>query len=181
MGARPMMGELMLTAFDYAPQGWALCNGQLMPINQYRILFEVLGTTYGGNGQTTFALPDLRGRVPISTGGGSPQGTKLGQEHHFLRLGEMPQHEHKLLASSSDATQPNPVGAVLAGGNNVYGPPPEIEEEYTELRPTTVTSYGGGQRHENRPPYVVLNWCIALYGAFPSPTPPRPPQTHGYE
>lgn len=180
MGAQPMRGELMLAAFDYPPQGWARCDGQLMPINQHRELFAILGTTYGGNGQTTFALPDLRGRVPINTGGGSPQGTKLGHEYHFLAGGELALHEHKLLASSGNATQPNPVNAVLAGGNNVYASPPETERDYTELQRTSVTSYGGGQRHENRQPYLVLNWLIALYGTFPSPAPP-PPQAHGYE
>jgi microcystin-dependent protein len=164
MPDQPFMGELMLCSFNFAPKGWALCNGQSLPINQNQALFALLGTTYGGNGQTTFALPDLRGRVPIHVGGGHPQGQSFGQEAHTLLQSEMPRHLHLLQASRLDANQPVPTNAMLAGANNAYADPDSL----TPLDPSSVANVGGSQAHENRHPFLVLNWCIALQGIFPS-------------
>jgi microcystin-dependent protein len=158
------MAELRLMSFNFPPKGWAQCNGQLMPINQNQALFSLLGTTYGGNGQTTFALPDLRGRVPIHLGNGWLQGQAAGEEFHTLTQAEMPQHVHLAHASSRDADQPNPTGALLAGANNAYANPNAL----TTLHPASVSNVGGSQPHENRHPYLVLNWCICLIGIFPS-------------
>jgi microcystin-dependent protein len=158
----PFIGQLMPVSFGFAPKGWALCNGQLMAINQNQALFALLGTEYGGNGQTTFALPDLRGRTPIHRGPGPAIGQKLGEEFHTLVQSEMPAHDHSLLASASDADQlvPN----ILAAATNLYHAPTHL----TSLRAGTLTNFGGSQPHENRQPYLVINWCIALQGIFPS-------------
>ena len=161
----PFMGEIRIMSWTWAPQGWALCNGQLLPINQNQALFSLLGTMYGGNGQTTFALPDLRGRAPIHVGPNfSVQGQRGGEETHTLIQSEMPQHMHFLSASNQNGNTPVPVNAMLAGSNNTYaafGAP-------ITLRPEVVSLVGGSQPHENRSPYLVLNWCIALQGIFPS-------------
>jgi microcystin-dependent protein len=164
MPLEPFLAELMLCSFNFAPKGWALCNGQFLPINQNLALFSLLGTTYGGNGQTTFALPDLRGRVPIHVGGGHLQGESFGQEAHTLTQSEMSQHLHLLQASRLDANQPVPTNAMLAGANNAYADP----DSPTALGPSSVANVGGSQAHENRHPFLVLNWCIALQGIFPS-------------
>ncbi len=149
-------------SFNFSPQGWALCNGQFLPINQNQALFSLLGTTYGGNGQTTFALPDLRGRAPIHMGGGFTQGQAAGQEFHTLTTSEMPEHTHQLMASSDNGTQASP--GLLAAANNQWGALSDI----TTIHPQTLSNIGGSQPHENRPPYLVLSWCIALQGIFPS-------------
>jgi microcystin-dependent protein len=156
------MGELKLTAFNFAPKGWALCNGQLLPINQNQALFALLGTMYGGNGQTTFGLPDLRGRVPMHVGAGFTQGETFGEEFHTLKLSEMPQHNHFVSASSLDGDRAD-IG-ILAGLSNGY----RGYDNLTTLHPATVTTFGGGQPHENRQPLTVLSWCVALQGVFPS-------------
>ena len=158
----PFLGQLMPVSFNFAPKGWALCDGQIMPINQNQALFSLLGTRYGGNGQTTFALPDLRGRTPIHAGAGLEQGQSLGEEYHTLVQSEMPRHDHAVMASASAANQPVPY--VLAAANNLYGAPTAL----TPLRPGTLANVGGSQAHENRQPFLVLNWCIALQGIFPS-------------
>ena len=160
----PFMGELKLMSFNFAPKGWAQCNGQLLPINQNQPLFALLGTMYGGDGRVNFALPDLRGRVPIHVGNGFTQGQAGGQEAHTLTQQEMPQHLHFLMGTSLDANTPNPSGALFAGSNNAYAPPGPL----TTLHPSDVTNAGGSQPHENRQPSLVLNWCIALQGIFPS-------------
>jgi microcystin-dependent protein len=130
----PMMGELKLTAFNFAPKGWALCNGQFLPINQNQALFALFGTMYGGNGQTTFALPDLRGRIPIHMGQGFIQGQTGGQEFHTVTQSEMPQHLHFLFATSADANTPNPSNTILAASNNAFTPPAAL----TSLDPSSV-------------------------------------------
>jgi microcystin-dependent protein len=158
------MAELMLISWNYAPRGWAFCNGQFLPINQNQALFSLLGTTYGGNGQTTFALPDLRGRVPMHFGNGFTQGEAGGQEVHTITQSEMPAHNHFVSATSSDANTPVPNNALLAGANNQYWDAVSL----TTLDPGSVTNVGGSQAHENRQPYLVLNWVIALQGIFPS-------------
>ena len=158
----PFLGELKLMSFNFPPKGWALCNGQVLPINQNQALFALLGTMYGGNGQTTFALPDLRGRIPAHVGSGFSQGTTLGEEVHTLTQGELPAHNHFVSASSEPGNQADP--KILAAASDAYGPPVSL----TTLAPGTITNVGGSQAHENRQPYLVLSWCIALQGIFPS-------------
>ncbi len=161
----PFLGELKIVAFNFAPKGWAECNGQFLPINQNQALFSILGTTYGGNGQTTFALPDLRGRTPIHAGSGFIQGQAGGQEFHTVTLQEMPTHTHVLQGSNTEGNSQTAAGNVLAqSAGRVYTDPAAL----TTLSPTTVSSVGGSQPHENRQPFTVLNVVIALQGIFPS-------------
>jgi microcystin-dependent protein len=162
----PFLGEIKIVGFDFAPKGWAQCNGQLLPINQNQALFSLLGTMYGGNGQTNFALPDFRGRVPIHQGNGGNVGTKGGQEFHTLTIAEMPAHNHFVQATSSNQTTNVPAGNLLASLNvPQYNPLTQL----TTLHPSTISNTGGSQPHENRQPYLVLLFVIALQGVFPSP------------
>jgi len=165
----PFLSEIKIMAFNYAPRGWAFCNGQLLPINQNQALFSLLGTTYGGNGQTTFGLPDLRGSVPLHSGQGFILGQRGGQPAHTVTTSEMPQHFHVMQASSTagDAPVPStPPGNVLARNvDNIYGP----VQNLVTLNPASVSNVGGNQPHENRQPFLALNFCIALQGIFPSP------------
>jgi len=158
----PFLAELKIISWNYAPKGWAFANGQFLPINQNQALFSLLGTTYGGNGQTTFALPDLRGDIPIHVGNGFILGQKGGQEAHTLTQSEMPQHVHIMSASDNNATAPIPT--LFAKTNNGYAAPNNL----TTLRPSTVTNVGGSQAHPNMQPYTTLNIIIALQGVFPS-------------
>ena len=160
----PFMGELKLFPINFAPKGWAMCNGQLLGINANQALFSLLGTTYGGNGQTTFALPDLRGRIPLNAGEGLTQGEVIGQEFHTLTQPEMPSHIHLLTASNSDGDTVLGSAALLGSFNNGY----RAVSAPTTLQQTTISTAGGSQPHENRQPFTVLNWCIALTGIFPS-------------
>ena len=162
--AEPFMGELRLMAWDRATQGWAQCNGQLLPINQNQALFSLLGTMYGGNGQTTFALPDLRGRTPIHVGPSTSQGARFGEEAHTLVQSEMPAHTHVAEASTTNGDQAVPTARVLAPALNQYHPPASL----TTLLPATITNVGGSQAHENHHPYLAMAWYIALQGIFPS-------------
>jgi microcystin-dependent protein len=152
-------------SFGFPPKGWAFCNGQILAINQNQALFALLGTTYGGNGQTTFALPDLRGRVPMHMGGFHALGERSGAETHFLAMTEMPTHIHLVNASTSTTGgSANPTNRFLAGANNVYGAGGPL----TTLEPQTVSNVGAGQPHENMQPFLTLSFCIALQGIFPS-------------
>lgn len=162
----PYLGEIRLMSFVFAPKGWALCNGQLLPINQNQALFSLLGTTYGGNGQTTFALPDLRGRVPMHVGAGHDQGEVAGAESVVITQSTMPMHTHAASASSASATVSAPAGQVLAAVADGY-----VDAgagSVTTLKPETVWTVGGSQAHENRQPFLVVSYCIALAGVFPS-------------
>lgn len=159
----PFLGELRMLSFNYAPKGWAQCNGQPLPINQNQALFSLFGTMYGGNGQTTFALPDLRGRTPIHIGSGFTQGQNGGQSAVTITLSTMPAHNHLLNATSAAAASNNPAGAFFAQAN-VYL---NTLSSLTTWHPATITSVGGSQPHENRQPYLVINWSVALQGAFP--------------
>ena len=169
--ATPFMGEIKIVAFNYPPKTWAFANGQLLPINQNQALFSLFGTMYGGNGQTTFALPDLRGRVATHVGDGLTQGQAGGEAAHTVTSSEMPAHYHSFMANSADGDTDKPFGpspapkgslgalnaGYITGSNNL-----------TSLAPTQITNVGGSQAHENRQPYLVLNFCVALSGIFPS-------------
>ncbi len=162
----PFLGEVKIISWNFAPQGWAFCNGQFLPINQNQALFSILGTTYGGNGQTTFALPDLRGRAALHRGSQNQTGTKAGQEFHTLTLSEMPAHNHIAQASNTDGNIQVPTGNILASSAaKMYIPP---STNLTTLAPSSITNVGQGQPHENRQPFLVLNFIIALIGIFPS-------------
>ena len=163
--SQPFMGEIKIISWNFPPKGWAFCNGQLLPINQNQALFSILGTTYGGDGRVNFALPDFRGRVPIYQGQGFTEGQAGGQEFHTLIMGEMPAHNHFLQANSSAANKAIPTNNFLANvSTKVYGPVANL----TTLNPSSVTNTGGSQPHENRQPFLVLNFIIALQGVFPS-------------
>jgi microcystin-dependent protein len=163
--AEPFLSELRLMSFVFPPKGWALCNGQLLPINQNQALFALLGTTFGGNGQTNFALPDLRDRTPIHVGSGHTLGESGGQQAHTLSLNETPTHTHVANGASNDASVDAPAGNLVATGANQYAPPPGT----TTLHPQTLANTGGGQAHLNMQPFLTLSFCIALQGIFPSP------------
>ncbi len=164
--AEPFLSEIRIMSFGYAPRSWALCNGQLLPINQNQALFSLLGTTYGGNGQTNFALPDLRGQVPIHVGGGNLLGQKGGEQAHTLTLPEMSQHAHLLNATSNGGTVATPSGNVYA---KTLGLTYSSATQLVAMSTETVTSVGGSQAHLNMQPFLTLSFCIALQGIFPSP------------
>lgn len=165
--AEPFLGEIRLMSFVFAPKGWALCNGQLLPINQNQALFSLLGTTFGGDGRVNFALPDYRGRVPIHVGNGHTLGERGGEQAHTLSAGELPEHIHRVRASTTaTGGSASPAGRYLGGGNNVY----RTDGSLTALSPATVSNTGGSQAHLNMQPFLTLSFCIALQGIFPSPT-----------
>lgn len=161
----PFLAEIRIMSFNFAPQGWAQCNGQTLPINQNQALFSLLGTTYGGNGQTTFQLPNLRGRIPIHMGSGHTQGEAAGSSAVTVNIQQLPQHQHPMQATNAGATLAAASGNLLASvSSNAYITPTNL----TTLQPTSVSNVGGSQPHENRQPFSVLNLCIALVGIFPS-------------
>jgi microcystin-dependent protein len=162
--AEPFLSEIRLMSFDFAPKGWALCNGQVLPINQNQALFSLLGTTFGGNGQTTFALPNLQGRVPMHMGGGHTLGQQGGEQAHTLSQSEMPDHVHVMMASSENADQLLGTGNVLASTSTRYAQPASL----TTLHPTSSLPVGGSQAHLNMQPFLTISFCIALQGIFPS-------------
>jgi microcystin-dependent protein len=164
--ADPFLGEIRIFSANYVPsQGWAQCNGQLLPINQNQALFSLLGTMYGGNGQTTFALPDLRGRVPMHIGQGLTQGQAGGEQAHTLTLNEMPTHTHQAIASTGGPTVTPPTNNFWATGT---GFTPYATSPNTAMSPASLTNTGGSQPHNNMSPYLVLTFGIALIGIFPS-------------
>ena len=163
--SEPFLAEIRMFSFNFAPRGWALCNGQLLPINQNQALFSLLGTIYGGNGQTTFALPDLRGRVPVDFGDGVSLGQSGGEENHTLLISEIPGHGHTAQASSQTANAATPTANVLAQSGQIYGPASSL----VAMRATSIAPTGGSQPHANMQPFAVLNFAIALQGIFPSP------------
>ena len=162
--AEPFLSEIRVFSFNFAPKGWALCNGQLLPINQNQALFSLLGTTYGGDGRVNFGLPNLQGSAPIHMGGGHTLGERGGEQNHTLSVAEMPTHMHPLVASSANASQAAPGAAIQAAANNAYTPPSAL----TAITPGTVTTVGGSQAHLNMQPFLTLNFSIALQGIFPS-------------
>jgi microcystin-dependent protein len=170
--ADPFVAEIRIFPFNFAPRGWAFCNGQILPISQNTALFSLLGTTYGGDGKSTFALPDLQGRAPMHPGQGPglslhDLGESSGSETVTLLQSEIPGHSHAWSASSADATSQSPVGeltAAGAGGITLYAAP---QTPPTSLSPNAITSSGGNQPHNNLQPYLTVNFCIALQGIFP--------------
>jgi microcystin-dependent protein len=164
--AEPFLSEIRIFSFGFPPKGWALCDGQLLPINQNQALFSLLGTTYGGDGRVNFGLPNLQGRVPIHTGSGHTLGERGGEQAHTLSISEIPTHTHVATASSDNGTVVVATGNVLAAANNLYTTPTNL----TALMPGTVANVGGSQAHLNMQPFLVLNFSIALQGIFPSQT-----------
>jgi microcystin-dependent protein len=170
--SQPYIAEIKMFSFDFPPRGWAQCNGQLLPIAQNQALFSLLGTTYGGNGQTTFALPDLRGRTPLHWGNGPglpsvSLGQVGGEENHTLSISETPAHIHSINGSSNAPSATSPTGAYLStfATDNVYTPGASGNGA---MNPSAVANAGASQPHNNLQPYSVVNFCIALQGIFPS-------------
>lgn len=167
--AEPFLSEIRVMSFVFAPKGWALCNGQLLPINQNQALFSLLGTTFGGDGRVNFALPDLRGRTPIHVGSGHTLGERGGEQAHTLSVAELPTHAHVLQAASADGDAFVPTGNLLAATpSRMYRQPPS--SLLVATNPGNVTNVGGSQAHLNMQPFLTLSFCIALQGIFPSPT-----------
>jgi len=164
--SEPFLSEIRIFSFNFPPKGWALCNGQLLPINQNQALFALLGTTYGGNGQTNFALPNLRGRLPIHEGSGHILGEAAGASSVTITAQTMPQHLHFAQASNSAATATVPANNLVyaQGAFEIYRAPSNLALMHTGM----ISSVGGSQPHTNQMPYLVLNFCIALQGIFPS-------------
>jgi microcystin-dependent protein len=171
--SEPFVGELRCFGFNFAPANWALCDGQLMSITDYATLFNLIGTTYGGDGQNTFALPNLQSRVPIHQGTSSngityPLGASSGTESVTLLVTEIPAHTHSILATTNTAVLKRPISgtryAASSSGNTFYATPSSM----TAIAPTTVATTGGNVPHSNIQPYVTLNWCISLFGIYPS-------------
>jgi microcystin-dependent protein len=164
--AEPFLAEIRIMSFSFAPKGWAMCNGQLLPINQNQALFSLLGTTFGGDGRVNFALPDLRARTPIHVGNGHTLGERGGEDAHTLTMSEMPAHPHPVMASSVASGGNNlPTNRFLGGAADAYAAPANL----TTLRQGTITNTGGSQAHLNDQPFLTLTFCIALQGIFPSP------------
>jgi microcystin-dependent protein len=166
--AEPFLSEIRIFSFNFPPQGWAFCNGQLLPINQNQALFSLLGTTYGGDGRVNFGLPDLQARTPIHDGSGHTLGERGGEQGHTLSISEVPTHTHTLNGTSSTGT------LIIAAGNlpgtspsQMYQPP---DSNRVAMNPASIPTVGGSQSHLNTQPFLVLNFCIALQGIFPSQT-----------
>src|SRR5262245_17887319 len=160
--AEPFLSEIRIMSFVFAPKGWALCDGQLLPINQNQALFSLLGTTFGGDGRVNFALPDLRARTPIHVGSGHTLGERGGEQAHTLSIAEIPTHIHNLNATTT-AAQNNPSNTTVLGKSNpqpAYGPPSSL----VSMAPSTVANVGGSQTHLNVQPLLTLSFCIALQG-----------------
>jgi microcystin-dependent protein len=168
--SEPFLAEIRMVGFNFAPRNWAFCDGQILPINQNQSLYSLLGTTYGGDGRTSFALPDLRSRTPIHVGTGHTLGQKSGEEAHSLSVQEMPTHTHTLQASDANATHPGPAENLLARSSLASGMVYSTTEQAQDvtLGASAITHTGNGQGHDNMQPYLALNFCIALQGLFPS-------------
>jgi microcystin-dependent protein len=164
--SEPFLSEIRLVSFNFPPKGWAECNGQFLPINQNQALFSLLGTTYGGNGQTTFQLPDLRGRCAIHMGNGHTLGERAGEVSHTVTIQELPTHLHSATVSKTTATTDVPDATVIPATAtlDLYHSPTSLGA----MEPGIVGNSGGSQPHENMQPYTVVNFIIALQGIFPS-------------
>jgi microcystin-dependent protein len=165
--SEPFLGEIKIMSFNFPPKGWALCNGQLLPIAQNQGLFSLLGTTYGGDGRINFGLPNLQGCTPNHMGNGFVLGQRGGEQAHTLTISEMPTHVHSASASSVASDTFVPTSNLLGMANNFYAP---LGNNSTPLPPATLANTGNSQAHQNMQPYLVLSFCIALQGIFPSQT-----------
>jgi len=165
--AQPYVGEIRMFAGNFAPAGWMFCEGQLLPISENETLFQLIGTTYGGDGESTFALPDLRGRIPVHRGNGVVLAETGGVESVTLTINQIAAHPHAMLASSAPGTGPNPGASVLAASvtDRVFS-----SAATTSLAPQSIGAVGGSQPHENFQPYLCVDYIISLFGIFPSPT-----------
>jgi microcystin-dependent protein len=162
--SEPYLGEIKIISWNFPPKGWAFCNGALLPINQNQALFSILGTTYGGDGRQTFALPNLQGRTPIHMGNGFTLGEVGGEATHTLNISEVPAHNHAVIGSSNPGSTPDPTNAFWAQtASGAYS-----ASLNTALGPQAIPPVGGNQPHENKSPYLVLNFIIALQGIFPT-------------
>lgn len=166
--AQPYVGEIRIFAGNFAPAGWSFCDGSLLPISENETLFQLIGTTYGGDGESTFALPDLRGRFPIHQGNNYVMAETGGVESVTLTSQQIPSHSHPMLASTSTGTQSGATGNVLASGSSIsiY----RVGTPSSALAPQTIASTGGSQPHDNMQPFVCVTYIISLFGIFPSPT-----------
>jgi microcystin-dependent protein len=166
--AEPFISEIRIMSFVFAPKGWALCNGQLLPINQNQALFSLLGTTFGGDGRVNFALPNLQGRTPIHMGSGHTLGEQGGEQAHTLSIAELPTHTHTLEGTTNNAANTPANTTVLAKSapQAAYGAPANL----AAMDPRGIANVGGSQAHLNMQPFLTLSFCIALLGIFPSPT-----------
>ena len=170
--AEPFLSEIRIMSFNFAPKGWATCDGQLLPINQNQALFSLLGTTYGGDGRVNFGLPDLRSRVPIHMGSGHTLGERGGEQAHTLSISEIPTHVHTTTVSSTQAvagTGSTPDNTKILGQSRasfLYG----SAQSLVAMAPNSLANVGGSQAHLNMQPFLTLNFCIALQGIFPSQT-----------
>lgn len=168
--AQPYVGEIRMFAGNFAPAGWMFCEGQLLPISEYETLFNLIGTTYGGDGQSTFALPDLRGRIPLHFGNGFTLAETGGVEEVTLTVSQIPAHSHPELVSQLAATTSDPTSAVLASAPLATTLPYGTDAPLTSLSPTSISSVGGSQPHNNFQPYLCVDFIISLFGIFPSQT-----------
>ena len=167
--AEPFLSEIRIMSFVFAPKGWALCNGQLMPINQNQALFSLLGTTFGGDGRVNFALPDNRGRTPIHVGGSHTLGERGGEQAHTLTISEIPTHAHVVQAANTPGAESTPSPArVFAQSTGSQAS--TTAANLSAMAPNSAGNTGGSQAHLNMQPFLTLSFCIALQGIFPSPT-----------
>lgn len=170
--AQPYVGEIRMFAGNFAPAGWSFCEGQLLPISENETLFQLIGTTYGGDGESTFALPDLRGRLPVHQGNAIDASYVIGEtggaEMVTLTVNQIPSHTHQMLATASTGTQASGAGAIPASGSGVsiYRPAPANQA----MAADAIQPVGGSQPHENMHPYLCVSYIISLFGIFPSPT-----------
>jgi len=165
--AEPFLSEVRIMSFGFPPKGWALCNGQLLPINQNQALFSLLGTTFGGDGRVNFGLPNLQGNVPIHVGGGFTLGQRGGEQAHTLSIGEIPTHTHSANAANIAPTAGNPNNTRAlsqSAGANLYG----AANNLAAMNTAVLGTVGGSQAHLNMQPFLTLSFCIALQGIFPS-------------
>jgi microcystin-dependent protein len=168
--AQPYVGEIRMFAGNFAPAGWMFCEGQLLPISETETLFQLIGTTYGGDGESTFALPDLRGRIPVHQGNNAVLAETGGAEEITLTVQQIPTHSHPLLGSTALASTNSPTNNVFAQSTGATIFPYGTDQPPTTLSPSTLGSVGGSQPHTNFQPYLCVDFIISLFGIFPSPT-----------